>query len=88
MRQQVKAHDVFAIKIVGVLPLTSQNGNLVSPEAGLVLLLEDRSRHKWLMEHGGVTPSIGDYLVRDEMLHTDYIVGAETYSQLFEALVN
>jgi hypothetical protein len=82
---RVKSHEVFATKITGVLPLTSQNGQLISPEAGLVLLLEDRSRHRWLTEQGGVTPTIGDFLVDDRELRTTFIVSAARFTELFDA---
>jgi hypothetical protein len=82
----VKSHEVFATKIVGVLPLTNQNGQLISPEAGLVLLLEDRSRHRWLTEQGGVTPTIGDFLVEDRELLAAFIVSAVKFAELFEVV--
>ncbi|HEV2523330.1 MAG TPA: hypothetical protein VGT24_13200 [Candidatus Acidoferrales bacterium] len=83
MITQVKSHAVTAEKIVGVLPLMGRNTTLMSPDAGLTLVLENKTQHNWLSEAGGPAPAVGDFLVRDDELNATAIVSAAKFKELF-----
>ena len=78
----VKKHLVTATKIAGVSPLRS-GSQITSPDAGLVLVLEDSTKRKWLIEDN-VLPEVGSWLVHDDVLKTDYVVTAEQFQTLFQ----
>jgi hypothetical protein len=60
-----------------------RNDQLMSPESGLTLVLENDAQHKWLSERDGITPTVGDWLVRDDKLKLSLVVDAKTFSALF-----
>jgi len=64
--------------------MLGRNDQLVSPESGLVLVLADETKHKWLCEKDGVMPSVGDWLVTDNELRVVYVVAADKFSTLFQ----
>jgi hypothetical protein len=79
----VKSHAVEGSKIVRIQPLMGRNDQLMSPESGLVLVLDDATKHKWLGEKDGAMPSVGDFLVKDDALNVIYVVAADKFSTLF-----
>lgn len=79
-----KAHSVDAKKITGLAPLLSGSG-MMSPNAGLILILTDDSKHKWVGGSKEITPTIGDWLVQDTELNATFVVAAAKFSELFEA---
>ena len=83
MATMLRAHAVTAARIISVQPLVTQ-GRLVSPDAGLLLVLADGSREKWISEKDNVTPAPGDWLVTDGELHAAYVVSAQKFATLFE----
>jgi hypothetical protein len=82
MAHIVRAHAVEVSKILTVSPLTS-GGQMVSPDAGVVLGLESGVRHKWVLEANGINPVSGDYLVTDATLRVSYIITAGHFAELF-----
>ena len=78
----VHAHAVTAIRITQVLPLRAGD-KITSPDAGLLLVLEDGSKRKWLLEPNPPLPELGMWLIHDEILKTDSVVTAEKFAELF-----
>jgi hypothetical protein len=78
----VNSHAIEAARIVSVEPLLAQ-GKILSPEAGLTLVLENGAKHKWLSEKAGSAPSMGDFLIKDDELSVIYFVTANKFSTLF-----
>jgi hypothetical protein len=83
----VKSHAVTAVRIVQVSPLRA-GGQITSPDAGLLIVLEDGSKRKWLLEANTPVPAIGMWMVHDDVLKTDYVVTAEQFSSLFNETVD
>jgi hypothetical protein len=83
---QVRAHKITATKIAQVLPLRNSAGPM-SPDAGLLLALENGSKHKWIIEDGAI-PVVGAFLVQDADLHSHYIVSAEKFAELFTEIAD
>ena len=81
-KYRVSSHEVEGSKIVNVQPLLSQ-GKMLSPDAGLVLVLDDNSKHQWVSEKFGITPTVGDFLVADRELNMTYVVAATKFKKLF-----
>jgi hypothetical protein len=77
----VREHAVSATRIVQVLPLRNSAGPM-SPDSGLLIVLETGSKHRWLIEDGAI-PAIGSFLVNDADLHNRYVVTAEKFAELF-----
>jgi hypothetical protein len=77
----VKKHFVTATRIAQVSPLR-HGGQITSPDAGLLLVLSDNTKHKWLIE-GGAIPAIGSWLINDADLHTRYVVTEDKFAELF-----
>ena len=82
-KYRVNSHEVEGSKIVGVKPLLGRNTELMSPEFGLTLVLDDDTHHKWLSEKDSVTPTVGDFLVTDKELNVTYVVSATKFETLF-----
>jgi hypothetical protein len=82
----VKSHAVSATRIAQVLPLRNSAGP-VSPDAGLLLALENGSKHKWIIEDGAI-PVVGAFLVQDADLHTHYVITAEKFAELFTVIAD
>ena len=82
----VKKHFVTATKIAQVSPLR-HGGQITSPDAGLLLVLSDNTKHKWLIEDGAI-PVVGSFLVHDADLNTRYLVTAEKFAELFTAIAD
>jgi hypothetical protein len=82
---RVNSHGVEASRIASVGPLVAQ-GKMLSPEAGLVLVLENETSHKWLAEKDGDMPSVGDFLVADKELNVTYVVTATKFKASFEEI--
>jgi hypothetical protein len=80
----VKEHAVSATRIAQVQPLRGNGGGPMSPDAGLLIVLEDGSKRKWLIEDGAI-PVVGSFLVYDADLHASYLVTAEKFAELFTA---
>ena len=80
---KIKSHPVEVSRVTGVQPLMGRNTELVSPDVGLILVLEDSTKQKWLCETGGVVPTAGDFFVTDKDLHLAYIVPAVKFKELF-----
>jgi hypothetical protein len=80
----VKKHLVTATRIAQVLPLRNSAGPM-SPDVGLLLALENGSKHKWIIEDGAI-PVVGAFLVQDADLHTHYVVTAEKFAELFTVI--
>ena len=83
---QVKAHKITAVRITQVSPLRA-GGQITSPDAGVLLLLEDNTRQRWLIEEGSL-PVVGSLLVYDADLHNRYIVSAEKFAELFTVIAD
>ena len=79
----VQAHPVEAKKITGIQPLMGRNDQLTSPDVGLILVLEDSTKQKWLCEKDGVIPAAGDFFVTDKALGVSFIVPAQKFGELF-----
>ncbi len=79
---RVNSHEVEGSKIVNVQPLLA-SGKMLSPDAGLVLVLEDDSKHNWVAEKNNHTPSVGDFLVTDKELGIVFVVAAAQFQKLF-----
>lgn len=82
---KVQEHQVTASEIVDMGPLIA-SGKMLAPDAGLILLLKDKTTQKWLSEKDGAMPSVGDWLVRDEELKVVYVVPAAKFSTLFREI--
>lgn len=82
-RYIAKPRAVLASQVIRVEPLMSKNTTLLSPDRGLVLVLDDGTKHRWLAEDGAM-PAPDDYLVRDGELHHDFIVPVNKFAELFE----
>jgi hypothetical protein len=85
MIHQIKSHPVSVAKITRIEPLL-RNGNLTSPELGLTLRLDNGAMHQWLSEPGNPAPVTGDFFVTDELLGLSFIVSADRFNELFEAV--
>jgi hypothetical protein len=79
---RINSHPVAASRIVGVKPLMGRNTELMSPDFGLTLVLEDETQNKWLCEKG-IVPSVGDFLVHDTELNVTYVVTPTKFKKLF-----
>ena len=77
-----KPREVSAAQVIRVEPLMGRNTALLSPDAGLVLVLDDGTKHRWLAESGAI-PAADDYLVRDAELHHDFVVSQKQFRELF-----
>jgi hypothetical protein len=84
MATQVKAHPVTVAKIVSVEPLVT-HGKTLSPEAGLLLVLDNGTKHQWFSEKAvTASPVVGDFLITDPDLNNlIYFVRSETFAALF-----
>ena len=80
---KVKSHVVEASRIICIQPLMGRNNQLMSPDAGLVLVLEDNSKHNWVAEKNSHMPVAGDFLVADRELNVTYVVAATKFAVLF-----
>ena len=80
---QIKAHEVAVSKIVKLEPLQGRNDQLTSPDVGLLLVLEDSTKQKWLCEKDGASPAAGDFFVTDKELGVTYIVPVAKFKKLF-----
>jgi len=65
---RVNSHEVEGSKIVNVQPLLA-SGKMLSPDAGLVLVLADDTKHNWVAEKNNNMPSVGDFLISDSELN-------------------
>jgi hypothetical protein len=75
----IKTHPVTARKIVAVEPLVAR-GQMMSPDAGLILVLaDDSAKHTWLGEPGGITPTAGDWFVEDAELAINFVAPAAKF---------
>jgi hypothetical protein len=83
----VKEHSVIAVRVTGVLPLRNSAGPM-SPDAGLLIVLEDGSKRKWLLEAYAPVPAPGMWLIHDDILKTDYVMSAEQFAELFTVTAN
>lgn len=81
---KVKSHPVTGTRISRTEPICDQ-GKMVAPNAGLMLIMEDGSSEKWVADRFGAVPNIGDFLVRDPELRITAVVSASQFSELFEA---
>jgi hypothetical protein len=79
----VKEHAVSATRIAQVQPLRGNGGGPMSPDAGLLIVLEDGSKRKWLLDANAPVPAPGMWLIHDDILKTDSVVSAEQFSELF-----
>ncbi|MBZ5662389.1 MAG: hypothetical protein LAO08_18460 [Acidobacteriia bacterium] len=79
---RVKAHTVEVARVVTVHPLVA-HGAMMSPSAGLVLILDNGTRHNWILERDGVNPAVGDTLVHDAVLNLHYVVPVAKFAELF-----
>jgi len=83
MRATLLAHEVSAIRIDAIQPVR-RGDQLLAPDAGVVLILDDRARtkHRWLSEDG-VMPVPGNILIKDDITKSSFVVTAEQFTQLF-----
>lgn len=82
---KVNAHQVTACRIVKVEPLISQ-GKMLSPDAALILVLDDNSKHRWVADKSGTVPVVDDWLVHDAELDITFVVSAEKFALMFTDL--
>jgi hypothetical protein len=80
---KIKSHAVEASCIISLQPLMGRNTELMSPESGLMLVLDDNSKHQWVSEKIGMMPCAGDFLVKDTELNIIYVVAATKFQNLF-----
>ncbi len=80
----VKSHPVEVARITGLQPLVGPNTAVLSPDFGLLLILENGQKHKWLSEKNAPIPAAGDWFVKDAELNTVYVVSAVKFSTLFD----
>jgi hypothetical protein len=78
----VKPHAVTGARITRTEPIYDQ-GAMVAPDRGLMLVMDDGSSEKWVADRFGVVPQIGDFLVCDPELHCTVVVPAARFSELF-----
>jgi hypothetical protein len=78
----VKPHAVTGARILRTEPIYN-GGAMVAPDAGLMLVMEDRSKERWVADKFGAVPHVGDFLVRDPELHCTLVVPAARFSELF-----
>jgi hypothetical protein len=82
MSYQMKSHNVEAVRIARVEPLISQ-GAMMSPSSGLLLTLENGTKHKWLAAKDESSPVVDDFFVTDAELKLSYVVPADKFPWLF-----
>ena len=85
-RYTAQPRGVLAAQIIRVEPLMARNTALLSPDQGLLLVLDSGEKHKWLSEPNAPVPQIGDAFVVDSELGVSLIVPAAKFGQLFEAV--
>ncbi len=78
---QVKQHPVTALRVTQISAM-KRGAQIVSPDAGVVLTLEDNSSLRWLLE-GNSVPAIGSVVIKDDLMHTQYLVTASEFAELF-----
>jgi hypothetical protein len=81
MSVSVNAHKVSAIRIESIQPLR-RGGQLVHPDEGVLIILSDGTKKKWLNE-GGVPAKAGDLLISDTDLNATYVINPEKFAELF-----
>ena len=82
-RFQIAAHEVTVERIAGVEMLI-ENSRIVSPESGLILRLDDGSRHVWRSaKNGEPMPLVNDALCTDSELNLTFVVPAAKFNELF-----
>lgn len=79
----VAAHTVEAEQITGISSLRGLGGQMMGPDAGVLLITADNAKHRWLIDKDGILPEVGDYLVFDANLHVTYVVKAASFSEGF-----
>ena len=80
---EVKSHRVTVQKIAAVEMLI-ENSRIISPEAGLILRLDDGTRHVWRSaKNGEPMPLVNDALVHDPQLNLDFVVPAAKFAEWF-----
>jgi hypothetical protein len=84
MQFKTVSHMVEANRISSVLPLIIGD-KMLSPDAGIILLLADGTKKKWLAEPNAPMPVVGDFLISNQELHVTYVVNPEQFQRLFEA---
>jgi len=84
MTHQIKAHAVDAQQISAVQPLRVGGDKMLAPDAGIILVLDDGRKTKWLAEPNVPMPVANDYYVVDSELHTTYVIPADKFDSLFE----
>jgi len=83
---KMKSHSVQAQLIKALSPLRASSDRVLSPDAGLILELEDGKRIKWMAEPNVPMPTVGDYFAEDNELHTTAVITAAKFSELFETV--
>jgi hypothetical protein len=80
----MKEHSVSAQQIEAVQPLRTSGDRFLSPDAGILLVLSDGTKTKYLAEPNVPMPVQGDWFVRDEVLATTFVVTAARFAELFQ----
>ena len=80
---KVNAHQVTACRIVRIEPAVSQ-GKMLSPDAALILVLDDNSKHQSVADKSGTV--VDDWLVHDAELDITFVVSAEKFALMFTDL--
>jgi hypothetical protein len=82
---RVASHNVDAVQILRIQPLMGRNTQVMSPDAGLLLVLSDETKQTWLSEKGSIAPTVGDFLVTDTVLNLSYVVAAANFQKMFRS---
>jgi hypothetical protein len=85
VKYTVKSHEVQAAKITKTEPIFD-HGAMVAPDRGLILVLDDGSREKWVADKSGVVPQIGDFVITDPELHIRVVVPAARFAVMFQEI--
>jgi len=79
----LKSRAIEAKRIISVNPLTIR-GQMVGPNEGLLLALENGGTQRWVGYNGERMPIAGDYSVTDSELDSIYVVAADKFILLFD----
>ena len=83
MEYWMRSHAVTGQRIVKVEPLIRGGQSIMSPDAGVGLVLESGKRHQYLAEPNVPMPVQGDYFIQDSELQLSFTMPASKFAELF-----